>query len=78
MKTCYYRFVCDDDLGECYGFFELDTKKTLKIIHWFDANDASYHEYMNGLFKHFGIKMVRLPGQYDKKATTLIKEECGV
>ena len=75
MKTCYYKFFCHDDLGECYGFFT-ENKKKLTCIHWFDANDASYrHEYMAGLFKHFGVQMVKLPGQFDKAATKLILEK---
>ena len=61
MTVCYYLFVCDDDLGECYGFFTKDKKK-LSCIHWFGCNDATYrHEYMGRLFQHFGVAMTKLP-----------------
>lgn len=78
MTTCYYQFFCDADLGECYGFFTEDKKK-LACIHWFDANDAVYrHEYMSGLFKHFGVQINKLPARLEKAALVLLKEEYGV
>ena len=78
MKTCYYLFVCDDDLGECYGFFTGDKKK-LTCVHWLGCNDAQYrHEYMAELFKHFGVTMTKLPEKLHKAAIALLKEECGV
>ena len=77
MKTCYFCFFCDDDLGECYGFFEKDKGK-LHFIHSFSCNDAQYRdEYMSGLFDHFGIEMVPLPDKDYPRAVELMKKEYG-
>lgn len=78
MKTCYYLFVCDNDLGECFGFFTEDKKK-LTCIHWFGCNDAIYrHEYMSGLFKHLGVKMASLPEKMHTTALKLLKKRMGI
>lgn len=74
MTICYYQYFCDDDFGECFGFFTKTDK--LVCVHWFAANDAQYrNEYMRGLFAHFGIQMERLPTRLEKAALKLLKKE---
>lgn len=78
LRVIYYSWLCDDDLGEAQGFFEVVDNK-LKLITGWSMNDANYrNEYMRGVFKYVGIDVQKLPTKYLKQATEQVKEMFGL
>lgn len=74
MTTCYHHYIMTDKSGECDAFFLLEGKK-LRLIWWFNNNDADYREeYMDGLFKKLGVEMLPLPKKYRKQAEALVDD----
>jgi len=72
MRTIYYKYFCDDDLGECQGFFDVIKNKVTLITCW-SMNDANYrHEYMQSVFTYLGVEVKKLPDIYDAAAVKLL------
>jgi hypothetical protein len=67
-----------DGPGEAQGFFVVNGANHLKYVAgWYD-NDACYRpEYMNGLLRHAGASIVKLPKKYEAEAVKLWKEVWG-
>ncbi len=82
-RTIYYKYFCDDDLGELQGFFEMVRNgrkigKKLVLISFWGMNDADYrHEYMQSVFTYLGVRVQKLPDIYDESAIKLLKEYSG-
>ena len=78
MRTIYYKSFCDDDFGECQGFFELVNKNLVLISGW-SMNDAHYrHEYMQSVFTYLGVKVKELPEGQNKAAVKLLTKAFGL
>jgi hypothetical protein len=78
LKVIYHTFICDDNLGEADGFFEINDGKLQYVTSW-DCNDASWRgEYMRGLLKHVGVDVQTLPDKYKGEASKLMAKAYGL
>lgn len=70
MKTINHVCYWDGDIGG-YDFF-YDSKWNL--LSWWGQGDAEYRpEYMNGLFKALGFKVVSIDTEKNRRALRLVK-----